>query len=153
MSNTWSALRESAGSACMSPWTNSTLHRCASLRRPASTTEFKKLRKRIVQNVREAVEQYGMIERGAVLPRWLVCLSGGKDSWVLLDVLRRLQRVVPFAFSIVGVNLDQGHPGFPQHVISDWLDAEGIEHHVSDETLDAWNRLKQNGEPAATEEP
>ena len=52
------------------------------------TTEFKKLRKRIVRETREAIEQYGMIERGA---RWLVCLSGGKDSYTLLAVLYELQ--------------------------------------------------------------
>ncbi len=89
--------------------------------------DIRKLEHRLTQQVSRASREWDMVEPG---DRIMVCLSGGKDSWVLLDVLRRLQRVVPFAFSIVGVNLDQGHPGFPQHVISDWLDAEGIEHRM-----------------------
>ncbi|MCB1341170.1 MAG: tRNA 2-thiocytidine(32) synthetase TtcA, partial [Pseudooceanicola sp.] len=69
------------------------------------STEFKKLRKRIVQEVREAVDQYGMIEPGA---RWLVCLSGGKDSYTLLAALTELQWRGLLPVEILACNLDQG---------------------------------------------
>ena len=68
------------------------------------TTEFKKLRKRLLRNTREAIELYGMIEPGA---RWLVCLSGGKDSYTMLDLLLSLRNHAPIHFDIIVVNLDQ----------------------------------------------
>ncbi|MDG1431594.1 MAG: tRNA 2-thiocytidine(32) synthetase TtcA, partial [Paracoccaceae bacterium] len=83
-----------------------------------STTEFKKLRKRIVRQTREAVEQYGMIERGA---KWLVCLSGGKDSYTLLAVLHELQWRGMLPVEILACNLDQGQPNFPATVLPDFL--------------------------------
>ncbi|MCB1333884.1 MAG: tRNA 2-thiocytidine(32) synthetase TtcA [Roseivivax sp.] len=94
------------------------------------TTEFKKLRKRIVQNVREAVEQYGMIERGAVLPRWLVCLSGGKDSYTLLAVLHELKWRGLLPVELLACNLDQGQPGFPATVLPDFLQRMGVPHRI-----------------------
>ena len=91
------------------------------------TTEFRKLRKRIVRNCREAVEQFGMVEPGA---RWLVCLSGGKDSYTMLDVLLYLQKVAPIKFEIVAVNMDQKQPGFPEHVLPEYLKSIGVEYHI-----------------------
>ena len=87
-----------------------------------STTEFKKLRKRIVRQTREAIEQYGMIENSAQgsdapRPRWLVCLSGGKDSYTLLAVLHELQWRGLLPVDILACNLDQGQPGFPATVL------------------------------------
>ena len=84
-----------------------------------STTEFKKLRKRIVRQTREAIEQYGMIERGA---KWLVCLSGGKDSYTLLAVLHELQWRGMLPVELLACNLDQGQPGFPSTVLPEFLD-------------------------------
>ena len=70
-----------------------------------ATMEFKKLRKRIVQNLRETVEKYGMIERDA---RWLVCLSGGKDSYILMTVLFELKWRSMLPIDLLACNLDQG---------------------------------------------
>ena len=82
------------------------------------TTEFRKLRKRIVRYTREAIEQYGMIEPGAHDPgakrqKWLVCLSGGKDSYTLLAVLHELQWRGLLPVDLLACNLDQGQPNFP----------------------------------------
>jgi tRNA 2-thiocytidine biosynthesis protein TtcA len=60
----------------------------------------------------------------------LVGLSGGKDSYALMWLLERIRRRAPFEFTLLGVNLDQGHPGFQQHVIANWCDANGFEHHM-----------------------
>ena len=84
-----------------------------------SSTEFKKLRKRIVRQTREAIEQYGMIERGA---KWLVCLSGGKDSYTLLAVLHELQWRGMLPVELLACNLDQGQPNFPATVLPEFLD-------------------------------
>ncbi|MET4102316.1 tRNA 2-thiocytidine biosynthesis protein TtcA [Roseovarius sp. MBR-78] len=89
--------------------------------------EFRKLRKRIVRNVREAVEQYGMIEPGA---RWLVCLSGGKDSYTLLAVLLELQWRGLLPVDLLACNLDQGQPGFPATVLPDFLTRMGVPHRI-----------------------
>ena len=77
------------------------------------STDFKKLRKRIVQNTREAIDRYGMVEPGA---RWLVCLSGGKDSYTLLAVLHELKWRGLLPIDILACNLDQGQPGFPDRI-------------------------------------
>ncbi len=91
------------------------------------TTEFKKLRKRLVQNVREAVDQYGMIEPGA---RWLVCLSGGKDSYTLLAILFELKWRGLLPVDLLACNLDQGQPGFPATVLPEFLQKMGVEHRI-----------------------
>jgi tRNA 2-thiocytidine biosynthesis protein TtcA len=91
------------------------------------TTEFKKLRKRIVRHTREAIEQYGMIERGT---RWLVCLSGGKDSYTLLAVLHELQWRGLLPVDILACNLDQGQPGFPATVLPDFLARMQVPHRI-----------------------
>ncbi len=92
-----------------------------------STTEFKKLRKRLVREVREAIETYGMIERGA---RWLVCLSGGKDSYTLLAVLHELQWRGLLPVDLLACNLDQGQPGFPATVLPEFLTRMGVPHRI-----------------------
>ncbi len=92
-----------------------------------STTEFRKLRKRIVRNVRMAIEQYGMIELGT---RWLVCLSGGKDSYTLLAALHELQWRGLLPVDMLACNLDQGQPGFPSTVLPEFLDRMQIPHRI-----------------------
>ena len=92
-----------------------------------SSTEFKKLRKRLVREVREAMDAYGMIERGA---RWLVCLSGGKDSYTLLAVLHELQWRGLLPVDILACNLDQGQPGFPATVLPEFLSRMQVPHRI-----------------------
>jgi len=93
---------------------------------PAST-EFRKLRKRLVREVREAIERYAMAQRGA---RWLVCLSGGKDSYTLLAILTELQWRGLLPVELLACNLDQGQPGFPATVLPDFLTRMNVPHRI-----------------------
>lgn len=79
------------------------------------------LESKLLSHLMTANKRYALIEPGDHV---MVCLSGGKDSWVMLHLLRLLQRKLPFAFTMVAVNLDQGHPGFPQQSIVDYLERE-----------------------------
>jgi len=90
-------------------------------------TEFNKLQKRLRRLVGEAIQDYAMIEEG---DRVMVCLSGGKDSYGMLDILMSLQRSAPIKFDLVAVNLDQKQPGFPEEVLPAYLDKLGIEYHI-----------------------
>jgi len=98
-----------------------------------STTEFKKLRKRIVRNTREAIEQYGMVAptaRDGKPPKWLICLSGGKDSYTLLAVLYELQWRGLLPVELLACNLDQGQPGFPATVLPAFLEKMEVPHRI-----------------------
>jgi len=96
-------------------------------RNTPKTTEFKKLRKRILRETRDAIEKYGMIEEGT---RWLVCLSGGKDSYTLLAVLHELKWRGLLPVELLACNLDQGQPGFPSTVLPAFLEDMGVPHRV-----------------------
>ncbi len=89
--------------------------------------EFNKLQKRLRREVGNAIIDYQMINEG---DRVMVCLSGGKDSYTMLEILRNLQRNAPINFSLVAVNLDQKQPGFPEHVLPAYLDKQGVEYHI-----------------------
>ncbi|WP_323037910.1 tRNA 2-thiocytidine(32) synthetase TtcA [Pararhodobacter sp.] len=91
------------------------------------STAFRKLRKRLVQQVREAVETFGMVQPGA---RWLVCLSGGKDSYTLLAILHELQWRGLLPVDLLACNLDQGQPGFPATVLPEFLAKMGVPHRI-----------------------
>jgi tRNA 2-thiocytidine biosynthesis protein TtcA len=92
--------------------------------------EINKLNKRLRANVGKAINDYTMIEEGDLV---MVCLSGGKDSYALLDILLNLQQAAPVKFRLVAVNLDQGQPGFPKEVLPQYLSALGIEYHIINE--------------------
>jgi tRNA 2-thiocytidine biosynthesis protein TtcA len=92
--------------------------------------EANKLRKRLRRQVGEAIGDYGLIEAGDHV---MVCLSGGKDSYALLELLLVLKDASPVPFTVVAVNLDQKQPGFPAHVLPDYLTARGVPFHIAEQ--------------------
>ena len=91
--------------------------------KPRQLYEANKLQKRLRRQVGQAIADFDMIRAG---DRVMVCLSGGKDSYGLLDVLLNLRAHAPIDFEIVAVNLDQRHPGYPEHVLPNYLKALGV---------------------------
>ena len=100
--------------------------------------EINKLSKRLHRQVGQAITDYNMIEEG---DRVMVCLSGGKDSYSLLDILLNLQQRAPINFSIVAVNLDQKQPGFPAEVLPAYLKSRGVDFHI--ENQDTYSVVKR----------
>ncbi|AOJ11492.1 tRNA 2-thiocytidine(32) synthetase TtcA [Burkholderia mayonis] len=100
--------------------------------------ENNKLFKRLARQVGQAIGDYNMIEHG---DKVMVCLSGGKDSYALLEVLLRLRERAPIDFDIVAVNLDQKQPGFPEHVLPEYLATIGVPFHI--ENQDTYSIVKR----------
>ena len=100
--------------------------------------EANKLAKRLRGLVGRAIGDYGMISDG---DKVMVCLSGGKDSYALLDLLLALRQVAPIHFDIVAFNLDQKQPGFPEHVLPEYLSALGVPFHIAEQ--DTYSTVKR----------
>jgi tRNA 2-thiocytidine biosynthesis protein TtcA len=107
--------------------------------------EINKLSKRLHRQVGSAIMDYNMIEAG---DKVMVCLSGGKDSYAMLDLLLSLRERSPVKFDLVAVNLDQKQPGFPEHVLPDYLRALGVPFHIEEQ--DTYSIVTKHIEPGKT---
>lgn len=98
-----------------------------SLEQRRKTSRFNRCRKNLRRDAGRAIADYNMIEEGDLV---MVCLSGGKDSFTMLDILLHLQKHAPIHFDIKAVNLDQKQPGFPEHVLPEYLQSLGVDYHI-----------------------
>lgn len=95
-----------------------------------SSVQFNKLRKRLLRHTRQAIDDFDMVPAEGRRPRWLVALSGGKDSYGLLALLLDLQWRGLLPVDLLACNLDQGQPNFPKHILPDFLDKQGVKHRI-----------------------
>ncbi len=95
--------------------------------KPKEKLELNKLQKRLRRLTGQAIADFNMIEEG---DKVMVCLSGGKDSYTMLEILQNLQASAPIKFSIIVVNLDQKQPGFPEHILPAYLKEVGVDFHI-----------------------
>jgi tRNA 2-thiocytidine biosynthesis protein TtcA len=99
---------------------------------------FKQLQRKLRRQVAKASGDFGLIQAG---DRVMVCLSGGKDSYAMLSLMQLIQQKAPFAFELVAVNLDQKQPGFPEHVLPEYLSHSGVEFKIIEE--DTYSIVKE----------
>ena len=118
---------------------NEALAQSEPAKEPKIEREIHKLEKRLCRQVGQAIMDFNMIEEG---DRVMVCVSGGKDSYGMLDILLKMQQRAPISFEIVAVNLDQKQPGFPEHILPEYLKNLGVEFHI--ETQDTYTIVKRN---------
>ena len=106
---------------------------------------LKKLNKVLRRQTGQAISDYNMIEDGDKI---MVCLSGGKDSYTLLEILSQLKAVAPINFDIIAVNLDQKQPGFPEHILPEYLDKLGVDYKIVEQ--DTYSIVQDKLEPGKT---
>ncbi|KJG11696.1 tRNA 2-thiocytidine biosynthesis protein TtcA [Photobacterium kishitanii] len=109
------------------------------------TLEYNKLQKRLRRNMGNAIIDYNMIEEGDVV---MACISGGKDSFAMLDILLNLQKAAPINFDVVAVNLDQKQPGFPEHILPEYFQSLNIPYYIVDK--DTYSVVKEKVEEGKT---
>ncbi|MCE0492534.1 tRNA 2-thiocytidine(32) synthetase TtcA [Vibrio salinus] len=109
------------------------------------TLEYNKLQKRLRRNMGNAIIDYNMIEQDDLV---MVCISGGKDSFAMLDILLNLQKAAPIHFDLVAVNLDQKQPGFPEHILPEYFESIGVPYYVVDK--DTYSIVKDKIEEGKT---
>jgi tRNA 2-thiocytidine biosynthesis protein TtcA len=104
-----------------------------------------RLQKNLRRETGRAIADYKMIREGDLV---MACLSGGKDSYVMLDILRNMQKHAPIRFDLVAVNLDQKQPGFPEHVLPEYLSSIGVNYHILEK--DTYSVVLEKTEPGKT---
>ena len=117
---------------------DTTIEHDAAATRGARSVSDKKLEKRLCRLAGQAIVDFNMIEEG---DRVMVCVSGGKDSYGMLDILMKLRERAPIDFTLIAVNLDQKQPGFPAHVLPEYLTRRGVPFHI--ETQDTYSIVKR----------
>jgi tRNA 2-thiocytidine biosynthesis protein TtcA len=117
---------------------NEALAQSEPTKEPKIEREIVKLEKRLCRQVGQAIMEFNMIEEG---DRVMVCVSGGKDSYGMLDILIKMQQRAPISFELIAVNLDQKQPGFPDHILPAYLKQLGVPFHI--ETQDTYSIVKK----------